>query len=132
MAIYIYIYMYIYLYIYIYLLGHRPKGVSGSLVDGPMIKGSYFQLILGTPAAWKLGASEYSMALFRRVGAPRLDCFFYFLVHREGVQKSSFFVITPKRPKSDDKSNLGGPCLHLGSKNMTFEIPFGIVFSSFL
>ena len=102
--------------------------MSGSFVDGTMVKGSYFQLILGAPAARKLGVVEKSMALFRLFGAPRLDL----LVHREVVQKSSFFGITPKRPKSDDKSSLGGPCRHFGSQNKTVEVPFGIVVSSFL
>ena len=60
-------------------LGLQPNGVSGSFLDGPMVKGSYFQLILGTPPAQKLGAVEYSMALFRSFGASRLDL----LVHRE-------------------------------------------------
>ena len=50
--------IYIYVYIYIYSPGLRPNGVSGSLVDGPMVKGSYFQLILGTPPAQKLGVGE--------------------------------------------------------------------------
>ena len=53
----------------------RPNGVSGSLVDGPMVKGSCFQLILGTPATQKLGVGEYSMALFGPFGAPRPDFF---------------------------------------------------------
>ena len=64
----------------------RHNGVSGSFLDGPMVKGSFFQLILGTPAARKLGASEYLEALFRPVGAPRPD-FLDFLVHRGGVPK---------------------------------------------
>jgi hypothetical protein len=47
-----------YIYIYIYSRCLRPNGVSGSFVDGPMVKGSYFQLTLGTPAAQKLGVIE--------------------------------------------------------------------------
>ena len=38
--------------------GLRPNGVSGSPVDGLMVKGSYFQLFQGTPPAQKLHASE--------------------------------------------------------------------------
>ena len=45
--------------------------------------------------------------------------------------KMMIFWHRSKHQKSDDKSNLGGPCRHFGSKNMTFEDPFGIVFSSF-
>ena len=67
-------------------LGLQPNGVPGSFLDGPMVKGSYFQLILGTNPAKKLGAVEYSMALFGPFGAPRPD-FLSFLIHREGVQK---------------------------------------------
>ena len=104
--------------------------MSGSLLDCPMVNGSYFQLILGSPAAWKLGASEYGEALFRRFGASRPD-FFDFLGHWEGVQKLWFFGIAPKHLKSKDKSNLGAPCRHFGLKNMTFYVPFGIVFLSF-
>ena len=66
----------------------------------------------------------------RPYGAPRLN-FFEFLVHRQGVQKWWFFGIAAKRQKSDDKSNLGRPCRHCGPQNMTFEVPFGIVFSLF-
>ena len=111
--------MFIYIYIYIFAgpSAQRRVGIPS------MVTGSYFQLILGTPAAQKLGVVEYSMALFRPFGAPRLD----FLVHREGVQKSSFFGIAPKHSKSEDKSNLGRPCRHFGSKNMTCEVSFGII-----
>ena len=57
--IYLHVYIYMYMFIYIYLynsLDVRPNGVSGSLLDGPMVEGSY--LILGTPAAQKLGVDE--------------------------------------------------------------------------
>ena len=47
---------------------------------------------------------------------------------REGVQKSSFFGIAPKDQKSKHKSNLGSPCRYLKWKNMTFQVPIGIVF----
>ena len=42
------------------------------------------------------------------------------------------FGIAPKRQKSDDKLKLGGPCRHFGPQDITFEVPFGIVFSLFL
>ena len=82
------------------------------------------------PARPTLGISELAGVLFFALGSPRLD-FFDFFVHREGVQKLWFFGIAPKRQKPDDKSKLGSPCHHFEPKNMTFEVPFGIVFSSF-
>ena len=85
--------------------GLRPNGVSGCLLDGLMVKESYFQLILGTPPAQKLGAVDGSEARFRPFGAPRLDLF-DLLAHREGVQKPCFGRISPKLQKSKDKSNL--------------------------
>ena len=39
------------------------------------------------------------------------------------------FDIAPKRQKSEDKSNLGGPCHHFGSKNIAVDLPLSIVFS---
>ena len=33
-----------------------------------------------------------------------------------GRLKKCFFGIAPKRPKSEDKSNLGGSCRHFGLK----------------
>ena len=63
------------IYIYIYSRGLRPNGVSGFLLDGRMVKGSYFQLILGTPPSQKLGVAEWRKSLWRRLGAPRFDLF---------------------------------------------------------
>ena len=54
-------------------LGLRPNGVSGSLVDGLMVKGFYFQLFQGTPPAQKLGAVDGPESLFRHFGAPLPD-----------------------------------------------------------
>ena len=54
--------------------GLRPNGVSGSPLDGLMVKGSYFNLVLGTPPAHKLHVIEYAKSLWRPFGAPRLDC----------------------------------------------------------
>ena len=50
-------------------LGLRPNGVSGSLVDSPIVKGSYFQLTLGTRPTQKLHAADGPEALFRSFGA---------------------------------------------------------------
>ena len=111
----------------IYLPGLRPNGVSASLLDSLMVKGSYFHLIQGATPDQKLGAVDGSDALFRPFGAPRLD----FWAHREGVQKSCFWGIAPKHQKSEDKSNQGGPGRHFGHKTMTFDVPFGIVFHHF-
>ena len=69
-----------------YSPGLRPKGVSESFLDGPMVKGSYFQLILRTPAAQKLGVVEYMEAIVRPFGAPWPNLF-DLLVDREGIQK---------------------------------------------
>ena len=44
-----------------------------------------------------------------------------------GRPKMMIFGIAPKRPQSKDKSNMGGPCPHFGPRNMTFEVPFGIL-----
>ena len=44
-----------------YSPGLRPLGVSGSFLDGPTVKGSYFQLVLGTPPAEKLGFAHYGI-----------------------------------------------------------------------
>ena len=48
--------------------GLRPNGVSGSTVDGLTVRGSYFQLVLGTPPDWKLHVTEKSH--WRPFGAP--------------------------------------------------------------
>ena len=80
-----YIYSYIF-FLFIISLGLRPNDVSGSLLDDPMVKRSYFPLFQGTPPAQKLGAAEYLKSLFRPFGASRLDLF-DLLAHREGVQK---------------------------------------------
>ena len=53
--------------------GLRPNGVSGSLLDDPMVKGSYLQLFQGTPPAQKLHVSDGSEALCWPFGAPRPD-----------------------------------------------------------
>ena len=50
----------------------------------------------------------------------RLD-FFDLGVRPEGFQKTWFFGIAPKRQKSKNKSNLGGPCRHVETKNMPSE-----------
>ena len=101
------------------------------ILDGLLIKGFYFQLAQGTPLAQKLHAADGSEALFRPFGAARPDLF-DLLAHRDGVQKSCFWGIAPKRYKFEDRSTLGGACNHSKLKAITFEIPFGIVFSSFL
>ena len=53
--------------------GLRPIGVSGSFVDGLAVKGSRFQLFLGTLPAQKLHVTDCSKSLRRPFGAPRLD-----------------------------------------------------------
>ena len=71
---------------YMYSPGLRPNGMSGSFLDGPMVKGPYFQLILGAPPAQKLHVVECSKTLVRPFGVPRLDSSDFWL-HRAGVQK---------------------------------------------
>ena len=85
----VHIYIYIYekkMYVFIDSPGPRPNGVSGSFLDGAMVKGSLFQMIQGTPPAQTLHAIEYLEQLFRLFGAQRLDLF-DLLAYREGVQK---------------------------------------------
>ena len=64
--------MYMIHVIYVYSPGLRPNGVSGSLLDGLTVKGSYFQLFQGTPPTQQLHTSEYAKSLWRHCGAPRL------------------------------------------------------------
>ena len=82
------------------------------------------------PARPGFGILELLGVLFFALGAPRLD-FFDFLVHREGVQKWWFFGIAPKRPKSDDKSNLGGSCRQLDPKTWLLRSPLASFFHCF-
>ena len=56
-----------------YSPGLRPIGVSEYFVDGLTVKGSYFELVLGTPPTQKLHVIEYSKSLWRPFDAPRLD-----------------------------------------------------------
>ena len=118
----IYIYMYIYIYIYIYTNKRQyirqafgPTACRDPFWMLQLSKGSTFNWSWGPLPPRNLASSN---------SAPRLD----FLVEREGVQKWWFFGIAPKRQKSEDKSNMAGPCRHFGSKNMTCEVLFGIVF----
>ena len=75
---------------YIHSLVFRPNGMSGSFADSLMVKGSNFQLAIGTPPAQKLSTSEYPKSLLRPFGAQRLD-FLDLLAYREGSKKLSFF-----------------------------------------
>ena len=111
--------------------GLRPDGVSGSLLDDPTVKGSYFQFILGPLPSRNL-ALPTSRSHFFDPWALH-GSIFSFLGPIGKASKNDVFVgMAPKLQKSEDKSNVGGPCHHFGSKSMTFEVPFGIVFSSFL
>ena len=67
--------------------------------------------------AQKLSVADHPKSPLRPSAAPRLDLW-DFLAHREGFKKTCFLGIAPKRQKSEDKSNLGGPCRHFGQKNI--------------
>ena len=57
-----------------YSPGLRPIGVPEFLVNGLTVKGSYFQLVLGTSPVQKLHFIEQPDSPWRPSGAPRLDC----------------------------------------------------------
>jgi hypothetical protein len=110
--------------------GLVPNGVSGSPLDGLLVKGSYFQLVLGTPPAQKLQAVEWAKSLWRPFGAPRLD-FRRFLIDLWPIKKTWFFGIAPKRQRKQIQSIHARPMSAKGSKKSTFGFPFCIDFPTF-
>ena len=110
-------------------LGLRPNGVSRSPVNGLMVKGSYnyCQVFQGTPPAQKLHAIEYSKSFWQPL---ELHGSIFWIWEPIGKASNNHdFLESHQNVKKQRISRTWRLMSPFGIKSMTFDFPFGIVFS---